>query len=855
MGAGENKKGRRLKGAVLFTVLAVMLVMLVLMITTLTLAGIASKKAYAQFYDTQTLNTARSVVDSVIASMQKDGVNEDLGQEIVSRIRDGGTETITNIKMNGLDAYGHIDSIDFSYVGKDEESGYYVSGTGESIIRVRATVTMGDQTSTYSQYVVGNYENDNNSVQNPNGFIVLGENKGQDSTNPKVTSPSYMFINEDLSYNNIMYMKNEAAFTSLVVNASQYANSNTVFSLGKNISDPTNPNLYNGVTIMGNLGMQNGITVNSSFAADKDTAKENIPYFYVGGTAYFRGSTLGAVDHPVNVYCGRIILNGQGAGANIYGDVYCYNTGSDGIELDPVSGQITPKIFSFEWNDTLGKNISNMNEAEADAYAKKSWSYIGVDGTSRLIDWVSGTKNGKTGNVFTRGSLALCKTVTINGDVYVGQDLYVDGGVNAVINGNIYVKGNVTCNKPELDGKIYKLQGSEYVNKADETNKISASSVPSSIKDFESKYTRDEIEEKIILTPEKMKNQFYSNSHFKGAQNISNVPVSANDAVSPTPMLFYKGLGSDGSMAKSTDGENWINWPDPTNFPERKSISDVEYNDPYTAGVKKKLKGTSAQTYALVIKESCTLMGSFGKGIIYIDPTATTTWINLYNVELSNDTMIIVNDDDGKKKVNFYLPSGLDNYSGSQAADYTITPTKSDKYETAVAGYIGAGKYKNELNLKTCKYFGSLRYYLYYIGEEGKTLELKSNPTGDDKWQATGINIYSREPKLDTNNKPINDIFINIGNSSCVFTGDIIAPSADFKQAGSGGSEFSDGVKYDGEPKGKKIAFIGSLIVGGVEELQNDYPMYFTSNASGGGPSISTGDIYSWTPIPGYADF
>ena len=51
--AGELRSPALCAGCLLFTVLAVMFVMIIVVMTTITLAGIASKKAYSNWFDNQ----------------------------------------------------------------------------------------------------------------------------------------------------------------------------------------------------------------------------------------------------------------------------------------------------------------------------------------------------------------------------------------------------------------------------------------------------------------------------------------------------------------------------------------------------------------------------------------------------------------------------------------------------------------------------------------------------------------------------------------------------------------------------------------------------------------------------------
>lgn len=854
MKTARQKKPSAFKGAVLYTVLVVMLFMLILILTTIGLAGRASQKAYNQYYDTQTINSARSVVDSVIASMRDTSTNDsarNIGEDIVTRLKASKGSVSVDVTSDQLAAYGHIDSLVFTYVGIDKEGSvadkcYYITGSEDPIIKVQATVTMGGQTSTYSQYVIGDSENNSNTGDSPNGFVVLGQINGTQSTNPSVHSPAYMFVNTPFDYNNIAHYLNNSKMGPSIVNASAYANTGITYTLNGNT-----PGANNGVTIMGNFGMQNNsVSIDSNFTATATTARNDIPYLYVGGTFYNAGSptggSIGTTGKPVNVYCGRMISDAMGDGVNICGNIYCYNTNTD-------SREASPKQFN---SDTAFADDENA----AKEYAEKSWSYFGTNGTSKLIEWVSATAGvpAAGGSIYTKGSLSLDKTFNVAGNIYVGTHLYIGSDSNGDVKGNIFVDGSVDNAGNKLADKIYVKVGgsSKYKRWSDTTPPQPQIDEPIDVTDFKAD-SRDKVLNDIVTDPEDVISKFYDKVgeqwHLKGSRSISGLAIDAGHK-------FYSGNNA-GDISQSSDGVTFAAMPKPDT-----STDDGQIQIYDTSGVKSgKIPYTDAKIGCdniLKIKESCTLVGKFDKVLIYIEPTAKEIWINLYDVQLSDNCSVIVDDDDGKKSVNFYLPLD-DDYSGSQDSSYAVTKNVNADYNYQMSKKldqftIDGTTYKNGLDLATTKFFTSLRYFSkFYNGEE---LDIKSNPSGSDSWQSTGIRIYSKDLPLDSTLKATaldekKHAFINFTDSAVFFTGDIVAPSAIFKQKGQGGAVFSS-VKYDSNAAdSNKVACIGSVVVGGIKQIENDYQMFFSNQGGGGSHGSAGGGTYKWDPLTGYSDF
>jgi len=194
MGILNKKFRKQLKGSVLLTVVCVMFVMLIIVTATLTLAANASNRAFADYQKNQATYTARSVINKTIETLQTDANGTgNMTANIFDYMDTNGGRIELQVNPDEAGAlaggYGTVDRVVLERVGIDNEDGYYISGTGESIVKITAHVTMGNKTVTYSQYV-NNAKSNVNPPSGGSGFISLGGNGGFTSTNAKVYGPA-----------------------------------------------------------------------------------------------------------------------------------------------------------------------------------------------------------------------------------------------------------------------------------------------------------------------------------------------------------------------------------------------------------------------------------------------------------------------------------------------------------------------------------------------------------------------------------------------------------------------------------------------------------------------------------------
>lgn len=594
----HTKKKHTLKGAVLFTVLAVMFVMIILVMTTIALAGAASQKAYSTWFDNQSNYTAQTFVDGVVESLKPGQKNEGLGAKVLAELGTTKGKTVNvDVSADGssyIPGYGNIKKLSFTYVG-DNNVDYNmgdssISGKDNKIIKVSAEVEMGGETSTYSKYVVGNLEAKGVDV-NGGGYNALGSNAGGagSDTSPEVWGESYAGIASEVETPGVMSeLGNDGTFIHEVFyNSSLHINSKSRFEFGRN--DPATQS-YSGLMVIGDLTIDNEPIFNSQYTIPMVnlTTKEqqegenisNLPYVYCGGKLTITNHPT--ITGPMNFYCDTFEI---GNGVNFdKSNVFCKGTGVSTIKK---ASPLIKWVSSVTTTD--GADISDM----------------------------------ETGNLYTKGSLNIEDSMTIDGDLYVEKDLSIgDPGkltktVSLTVNGGVFVKGTL--------------------------NKYGASNITATngIHEGEPSFT-PEIKDSVS-------NAFAAKKDMRAPDN-SIVNEEVFQSLKHLRSLFYK---------KDASG-NWY-------------YSDAVDSSQYTAEDAYKYNDSNMPS---VINHSCEWSGAINGKTININPGPDDLWINLKNVQLNNNCEIYVDDTAGGS-CKFFMESG--DFSASGVTIATTT------YKAAVA--------------------------------------------------------------------------------------------------------------------------------------------------------------------------
>lgn len=529
------------------------------------------------------------------------------------------------------------------------------------------------------------------------------------------------------------------------------------------------------------------------------------PYLYVGGTLYLNnGLAVGSSGAPINVYCGRIVTEGNG---EIYGNanIYCYNDSTDAESYDQTS---------------------------MESFAKNPWSKIGTDNLSRLLSWAEQTANPSanrntsldTGSLATMGNLRLTKKVSLAGDLFVNGNLVVDSlnTGDSHISGNVYVKGSITGDKSGLDticdGTIY------------EGSAVTSSVLPSRFSEFlNGSFKKENITTNVVKTATALYDNFY---------------VDKKD--------------TNGNVVKDTNGHAVKTYKDAVNESQLNvSGSTIIYYSPENGKVEAKyLNGsTPAPTvtsgtvngfdYKVKITDSCILQGDFGGTNIFIQPDKEIC-INCFNFDLKNNSNIVI--DDSKGKVSFFFPTDPSDTKVDTSVRTEYNALFSDTANTADSAH----PYKNyfrtdsETSIQTLAYYNNMK--------AGNDINIVTNPTADsdttNDWMLPKVGFYAKEADGDYSTMLVqftNNVFL---------TGDICMPSADFYAKSGCTDGTANKMTYNGNKiKSGKIGCIGSIIVNKIKEFNNDFGMVYVDDPSTAAPSINTGAIYEWEPIDGFANY
>lgn len=447
--ASPSKRQRRsAKGTVLFTVVSVMMVLIVFLMGTLALAATANTRANRNYQKIQTETVARTVLDSVVESINRDtGAAGGIKAQIAALPVSSTTGLDFEVGITG-DANTYTVNI-----RPFEERTIYSASQGKWVdgivyeLRTTVTKTTTGVDTVYTAYIA------DESVAGPGsgsgggggafvslggldgnilgtgGYVMGGSSIGLSNTGDE--DETYQLgTNGKVSLGSPAYVKG---------NLYTMNNANVVFDrLGYTDSDNKFHAAYFAVT--GNLYLAHNLTAEyaDSFKWDPTTnvAVREIPCLYVGDTFYSKASVDelwggDASAHPANLYCGQFVTNSQTA---FYGDVYCFNA-KDGTNTNVMNG--TTSIA-----ETVPRGVSKID--------------LTSNGT-RLYEWVNtnvhktvaGNNNYTFGNFFS------------NGDLIVNMNSIDQKGDNAFAAGNVQIKGDFTINGG--NDKTYEIKGDLYV--------------------------------------------------------------------------------------------------------------------------------------------------------------------------------------------------------------------------------------------------------------------------------------------------------------------------------------------------------------------------------------------------------
>ncbi len=438
----------KLKGTVLYTVVSVLMVLIVFLMGTLALAATASNRAYTNYQKEQTEYTARAVLDAVMQKINEDVAGTGLKGDIAGM---SGSTTITVGISDGTNVREYdvvvrkTDRTTSVYSAEDEE--WSEVAIYELSVNVGSNTTSAE--TTYTSFIGA----DVISTSGGGGggaFVSLGDTGGQEiATKGYTTGGSFLGIGVE----NFEYSMSSNGTTT--IDAPFYVNGDLGLATDF-IIHYTNPGDF--FVVKGDLNLTNGKSLSTShvsYSAPANIAYNQTPYLYVEGTLNsVVGSTVGAEDTPVNLYCGSFSNKDGNGNQKWYGDIYAFN--ADGTSY--ISNQGTTTAL-YEWTNNLLTKNDGSETKFGNYYSAGNVEFdirkdgTGIEGDLRVAKDIKIAGGGNWNALVVGGDVMCGGTLTIG----AGQVLKCDGDIyaaNLINNGRIECSGTINVLSAPVAGDL-----------------------------------------------------------------------------------------------------------------------------------------------------------------------------------------------------------------------------------------------------------------------------------------------------------------------------------------------------------------------------------------------------------------
>lgn len=484
----KTEKSKRLKGAVLLTVVSVMSLLIIFLMGTLLLASAARERAHRSYSTSQAEYTARTAIESFSQAMQD---NAGIAQSVVNMKKNDSFEPTVVINSAGMGSVGYYDNnnqwvdnklqvecVDETYVYSNDSKKW----EPQQVIKVSATAKVGREEKTVTAYLRKKAPDETKPTK-IKGFQSLGDG-GFTTTKGYMSGDFTLGLldsgNKEYHFNNDSVVDTGVTFI------------NGTLNIGAQI-DILASKTGSGTVIMGDYNDLNGkgITIkvdypyaewnDSTSSVEKIELTQNkIPYFYVDGNLIVN-NTFNVIangidtarqlrkDAPFNIFCGS--FKHLGNNVNIASDIYImghsgssqFGTNGGTSKLSAWSSSIANKTNTQFYSEG-GSIYSNEDLALGQAVIRGD---VHVHGNLDIIhnnltiygDLVVDGKILKNGNVATPGVL----DGVVKGKIYNGTNPQTGTGGLA---DNIYMKENTYVTGSYLKPGYVKVQNFEYGNVA-----------------------------------------------------------------------------------------------------------------------------------------------------------------------------------------------------------------------------------------------------------------------------------------------------------------------------------------------------------------------------------------------------
>ncbi len=818
----RENSGKKLKGSVLFTVIAVMMVVLVFVMSALTIAGATSRRAYSDYAKKQTQSTARTAIEATLKYINE---NEALKSKIES-LSEG--SKINDVKVQFKDSA----SEETKGIGDIRIEIECVKGKktaeGENIVKIKAISGMLDDETSVVAYVGKKPPTEPNS---PFTRAMTSMGSASIGNNISVYGGTSVNVLPDVeSYEKGDGITSGDEFTKLADNGyfrgKTFLNGNIKISTqGRFIFD--NPG--DGFILYGSFWESNG----SGFYSNvKNTGLDlsnhgQIPYIFIRDTFFPKGSngqTIGTDKNPVNVYCGNIVVDDV-QGKTIYGDLYTFGSDSD-YDIDSDNSYYE---YGYEtiFDDEVYTETGAVN------------AFLGQSET-KLLHWVeevtgtSGIKLG--GNMYFAGSMVTTQEggitsmnpqLKVNGNVYIQQGAYIrtksqfgelnEGKPVDESKGILYVGGalNVASENAFKANKLM-VYGIDKIKFKDTPVYKPNPHGPPKVE-----YTRSSFE--LWNGTEFVKYDSTNIDTIKDNPNFIDLNLATNEGARwtfPSNLTYPNILSENGGFVPSQEesvGEYYGSVPTGGNgyyamkTPSADDVSVVyKLSDSSVQQLVTKTDDATGAIYTVwedsesvkfnssnvcKIQNSCTLTGSLNGRTLIIEPAEEEIWIKLDNFSAYNNAKIIVED---KRDTDTGMPL-------TKVKFYT-----DNKFEL------------NGTKLVTRTYFDIL----------GGKLDIKQTPSTKEECEyIPNIYLYMGEGGE-----------INLSNGAMI-TGYVYAPYGKVT-AYTPYQGFSEKIYNGKDVETDSVMFIGAVVCGDIYSQNNSAILYINPNGDGSDDGEKTPGSY-----------
>ncbi len=470
---------KRVKGTVLFTVVAVMMVLTVFLAATLALATTANRRAYTNYQQEQSEYTARAVLEAVTQQVQTDAAAD--GSGICTQICDVLPNTSTSIPVT-IDDGTTSETHEVIVTNTNSTQSMYDATLGAfrdyPVYQLSVTVDSAttNASATYETYLALEVTSDTptppTTPPTPSGggggaFVSLGGVSARPvGTHGYTTGGSYIGIGGPGPLGPITDPNDKtnavllAAADKQTIDAPLYINNNASVTNDFYIHF-TKPDDF--MVVTGDLYVTNP-KFHTDFTGYIDTGAtyENTPYIYIGGALRIQQEmVVGDDTHPVNMYVGNMQYVGK-KGLDLHGDLYLMDEdATSNLNVDE-----SPGYYLHEWVGATLNRAEGYSTRYGNIYAMGSVSVTGtnntmfVDGNVQINKDLTVSKLKVTGDVIVNGTLTVTNSLEVGekviaGTIVGGDKIHNATSVSAVTGGTTTIDASTLPAQPTHNYKTW----------------------------------------------------------------------------------------------------------------------------------------------------------------------------------------------------------------------------------------------------------------------------------------------------------------------------------------------------------------------------------------------------------------